>query len=457
MDSAGLVDDPLARSELPAVEVAQFFLDRIESSQSVINACITITAERALEDARRVDLARQAGTPLPLDGMPIVVKDNIDVAGIRTTVGSRLFENNVATRDAEVVHRLRSAGAVILAKTNLHELAYGTTSRNAAFGPVRNPWDLERIAGGSSGGSGAALGADLCVGALGSDTGGSVRIPAALTGVSGLRPTSGSVSNRGSHSLCWTFDTIGPMARCVEDVWRLLPIMAAFDPADPRCVERPVQRPPKRLGAMRIGVPEDDFFKDVDGEIEAAVRAARDVFTDLGADVRSISLPGAGEATRICNLIIRADALALYRVHLEEQPDRISEDIRDRLKLGAQVGGAELASLLQGMFEWRATIREMFAGIDVLLTPTTDRVAPTIESAQTLATTAVLTRLTYPWSLAHLPALSIPCGLSASGLPIGLQIVAAPWDEPCLYQLGVAFQQVTDWHRKRPLPLRSIC
>lgn len=449
-----LIDDPVMRTTSSALEFTQLLLERITTSQRAVNAFITVTPDLALADARRVDARRNAGWRSPLDGLPIAVKDNIDVGGVRTTVGSKMFERNVATQDAEVVRRLRSAGAIILGKTNLHELAYGTTSNNATFGPTRNPWDLKRIPGGSSGGSGAAVSADLCVGALGSDTGGSVRIPAALNGVSGLRPTYGSVSNRGTFPVSWSFDIVGPMARSVHDVWRLFAVIMGFDRCDPRAVERAAKfstdEQPRRLDGVRIGLPEHYFFENVDSEITDSVRAAADIFTTLGAELVSVSIEGAQEANRVCNLIIRAEAFAIYRARCDEHPELIAEDIVQRLRLGADIGGAELAMLFQRMYEWRCGVRELFSNVDLVLTPTTDCLAPTIASSETIATTAVLTRLTYPWSLAHLPALAVPCGLSASDLPIGLQLAARPWEEALLLQAGAAFQRVTDWHRKRP-------
>jgi aspartyl-tRNA(Asn)/glutamyl-tRNA(Gln) amidotransferase subunit A len=449
-----LIDDPTKRAAIPAIELAQAFLDRIAKALPAINAFITVMAEQALSDARRIDAGRAKGVRLPLDGMPIAVKDNLDTAGVRTTVGSKVFERNVPTRDAEVVRRLREAGAVFLGKANMHELAYGTTSKNLTYGTVHNPWDLTRVPGGSSGGSGAALAADLCVGAIGSDTGGSIRVPAAVNGVSGLRPSYGSVSNRGSYPVSWSFDTIGPLARSVEDVFRIQDAIAGFDPDDPRSVEphEPprVALPSGRLDGLRVGLPRAFFFDELEPDVAASVEAAARTLESLGAKLADVTLAGAAESMRVCNLIIRAEALAFYAEHLDATPELIAEDIAARLRLGEAIGGVELAGLYQHMHEWRRAVRALFAGVDLILTPATDSVAPPIEGSTTLTTTATMTRFTYPWSLAQLPGLVVPCAPSAASLPIGIQFVARPWAEPLLRHAGNAFQRATGWHRLRP-------
>jgi len=448
------IDEPARRREVSAVELVESFLARIEEYQPRINAFFSVTAELALADAAQVDAARARGERLPLDGMPIAVKDNIDVAGARTTVGSQFFAKRVAADDSEVVRRLRAAGAVVVGKAALHEFVYGVTCNNPFYGPTRNPWNLERIPGGSSGGSGAALAADLCIGALGSDTGGSVRIPAALDGVTGLRPTFGGVSNRGVFPISWTFDTVGPMARSALDVARLFGLMASYDPEDPRAVEHqhvdPELELDKGIAGLHIGIPSNYFFEDLEPEIEAHVRAAADVLADLGAEVFEVNVPGAEFANQICTLIIRADALALHRERYQTQPELFGEDILRRLKLGEQVSGADYSAMVQQMCEWRAATRSMFGSVDLILSPTSNAVAPPIATSEMIATTAQMTRFTYPWSLAHLPAISLPCGMSSDGLPIGVQLAAGPWNESLLLRTGAAYQQITDWHRRRP-------
>jgi aspartyl-tRNA(Asn)/glutamyl-tRNA(Gln) amidotransferase subunit A len=449
-----LIDEPRRRREVSAGELTERFLDRIAEAQPSLNAFFSLTAELALADAARVDQARAAGRPLPLDGMPTAIKDNIDVAGVRTTVGSRFFEHTVPSQDAAVVRRLRAAGGIIVGKAALHEFVYGVTCNNPFYGACHNPWDLERIPGGSSGGSGAALAADLCIGALGSDTGGSVRIPAALNGITGLRPTFGAVSNRGVFPISWSFDTVGPMARAVPDVARLYAVLAGYDPEDPRAVEHPIADPLAELeggvAGMRIGIPTNYFFEEIDPEIEQVVRGAIDAFAQLGAQLSEIAVPDAEAANDACTWITRADALALHCERYERNPELFGEDTLRRLQLGKEVSGADYSAMEQRMYEWRQFMRAVFQDVDLVLSPTTNAVAPPIASAETVSTTAQMTRFTHPWSLAHLPAISLPCGFSSERLPIGLQLTAAPWQEALLMRAGAAYQSVTDWHRKRP-------
>lgn len=449
------IDDPHARAATGALELAEAFLERIEETQASINAFITVTHELARADAERVDRAREQGRRLPLDGMPLAVKDNIDVSGVRRTVGSKFFEDYIPEDDAEVIRRLREAGAVIVGKALLHEFVYGATCQNQFYGRCRNPWDLDRIPGGSSGGSGAALAADLCIGALGTDTGGSVRIPAHLNGVSGLRPTFGTVSNRGTFPISWTFDTVGPMARSMRDVASLDAVLRSHDALDPRAVNSsaPASRVALEEGVegLRIGVPREFFFDGLDGEIAALVRGAADRLAELGAHVFELSLPGAEEAYEICTLMIRADALALHRERLDKHPELFGADVRERLGLGEAVKGWEYARMVQRMHEWRRDVRLRFrSDVDLVLTPSANAVAPPVEDAETISTTAQLTRFTYPWSLAHLPAVSIPCGLTRTGLPVGVQLAADQHRDALLLRVGIAYQTVTDWHRRRP-------
>jgi aspartyl-tRNA(Asn)/glutamyl-tRNA(Gln) amidotransferase subunit A len=449
------IDDPEARAELSAVELTDAFLERIEEVQPVINAFITTTPEIALEDARRADERRAAGEDLPLAGMPIAVKDNIDVAGVRTTVASKFFADFVPDEDAETVRRVRAAGGVVVGKAFLHEFVFGATCTNPFYGQCRNPWDVERIPGGSSGGSGAALAADLCVGALGSDTGGSVRIPAHLNGVSALRPTFGGVSSRGAFPICWSFDTVGPMARSIADVAQLYAVMAGYDLEDPRAVDHPVADAISGLDAgvegVRIGLPEELFLEDLEPGLGECVRAAAAQLADLGAELVDIVLPGGADATDICSRLIRADALALHRERLESRREDFGADVAERLTTGYAIQGWEVAELVQRMYEWRRRMRRLFRDeVDLVLTPTAVATAPPIEGAEMIATTAKLTRFTYPWSLAHMPAVSLPCGFAENGMPVGVQLGADQWQEPLLLRAGVAYQGATDFHRRRP-------
>jgi aspartyl-tRNA(Asn)/glutamyl-tRNA(Gln) amidotransferase subunit A len=447
-----VIDDPARRAVLPAATLARVLLDRIGELDPLLGAFITVTPELALADAERADAARAAGRPLPLDGMPVAVKDLLDLAGVPTTGASRLFEGRVAAADAPAVACLREAGAVVLGKTNLHELAYGATTDNPPpFGACRNPWDLERIAGGSSGGSAAALAADLCAGALGSDTGGSIRIPAALCGVSGLRPTYGTISSRGALHVAPTLDTIGPMARSVDDVARLHAVLAVHDPEDPYAVSRPTPEPAETdVASLRIGLPRTFFFDRLDPEIEASVRTAAEALARLGARVEEIDLPAGEDLCRATAAIVRSEALAVYREHVDARPELIGEQIRERFRLGEELRGEEVADAQLRMREWQQTLRRVFGAVEAVLTPATNTVAPRLGEPSSIETTWNLTYLTYPWSLSGLPTLTFPCGFTRAGLPVGVQLTAGPLREPVLFAIGSAYQATTGWHRARP-------
>ncbi len=447
-----LVDDPGRRGEAGAEAMVRAALERIEATQPAVNAYVTVRAEAAIGEARALD-AGGAGAGGPLAGLPGGVKDNIDVAGARGTAGSAHWADRVPRADAEAVRRLREAGAIVVGKTGLHEFAYGVTSNNPHFGAVRNPWDPSRIPGGSSGGSGAALGADTCLLALGTDTGGSVRIPAALNGVSALRPTHGAISTRGTFPVSASLDTVGPMARALADVAVLFEVLAGHDPQDPWAVDHPLapaEGAADDLAGLRIGVPDTFFFDGVEPAIERAVRAAAEELARLGADVEEVSVPGAHDAVGTANDLIRAEALSVHLDRLATAPERFGEDVRRRLELGRDVSGVDVAQAVRRMREWRVELAGVFAGVDLLLTPTTNAVAPPIATSEMIETTRRLTRFTYAWSLAGMPAASVPCGASEEGLPIGMQLAAAPWRDRTVLRAGIAFQGATDWHRRRP-------
>ncbi|HEY4093989.1 MAG TPA: amidase [Baekduia sp.] len=440
---AALVD-PGARSEVAPAELVEAVYARIDRVEGQVNALVSRTEAIAAADGERVAAARRAGLPLALDGLPIVVKDNIDAAGTVTTVGTRALARPPAVRDAVALERLRRAGAILVGKAQLHELIYGATTDNAVFGACRNPWDLDRIPGGSSGGSGAALAADYCGGALGTDTGGSVRVPAALCGVTALRPTFGAVPTAGVFPISAMLDTVGPMARDATTVGALLAALTGGDGG---------AGAPRGIAGVRIAVAQGFFAETVEPAVRAAVAEAVDVLRERGAIVSEIELPGAAAAGDAVTTISRAEALALHAARVRDAPETISPDVLARLRLGQQVSGVDLARALQTARDWRAELDGAFARVDVVLSPTATATAPLIAGTETTRTTAELTRLTYPWSLAGVPAITLPCGLS-EGLPIGLQLAAPAWHEQRLLAIGVEFQAHTGWHRLRP-PLAS--
>lgn len=442
----------LASGEISSLDATEAYLDRIARLDDRIGAYITVCSDVAREQAMRRDEALARGARLgPLHGLPVAFKDNIDTAGVRTTAGSSFLADNVPTRDAETARRVLEAGAVLLGKATMHEFAYGATTQNPHYGPCRNPWDLERVPGGSSGGSGAAVAADLCAAALGTDTGGSVRIPAAVNGVTGLRPTSGLVSNRGVFPVSWTLDTVGPLARSVADIGVLLEVLAGYDPEDARSVERAPDDHAADQGVegLRVGLPTNFFFEDVDTDIVRLVRDAVDLLARLGAVVEEIPLPGCAEALDATGPIIWSEVLAVHRERLAQQPGSFGEDVRRRLELGKAVTGVEYGECRQRARVWRRTVERAFESVDVILTPATGTIAPPAD-LEMIETTRRLVRLTYAWSLAGVPALALPCGISDAGLPVGLQLAAAPYREATLLRVGAAYQHETDWHLRRP-------
>ena len=445
-----LVDDPALRSGVPAVELAEAFLERLERARTM-HAMTTITPELALAQAREVDARRSRGQRLPLDGMPIVLKDNIDVAGVPTTVGSRLFADRTPTEDAEVTLRLRKAGAVILGKANMHELAFGATSANEAFGAVVNPAAPDRIPGGSSGGSGAAVAADLCLAAIGTDTGGSVRLPASACGVSGIRPTYGAVSNRGVQPVSVSLDTVGVLARAAADVRSLLAVVAGFDPADPTSRRRPlVLDGVDDLRRLRVGVVEA-LVHAADPAVASCVGSVVGALEELGATLSKVELPGWEDAAEACGRLVRGEALAVYGEALASRPELLEEGTRRRLALASDLETGDLEALRHARARWAEQVEATFHEVDVLLTPTIPGETPFADGADTVATTAAVVPYTFVFAFAHVPALSLPCGTSAGGAPVGAQLAAAPWKDGVALRAGAAVQTATDWHRRRAL------
>jgi aspartyl-tRNA(Asn)/glutamyl-tRNA(Gln) amidotransferase subunit A len=439
-----------------SVARTQRCLERIHAHDAGIRSVVTMDEAGALEAARKADEATARGEWQGLlHGVPMLVKDNIDTAGLRTTYASRFFEAHVPNHDAPVVRRLRAAGAVLLGKATLHEFAFGIRSFNPVTGQCRNPWDRSRVPGGSSGGSGAALAADLCEMALGSDTGGSVRLPSSFNGVSGLRPTVGRVPNAGSMPVSASQDTIGPMARRVSDVARLFSVIAGPDADDPSSVDMPLENFLPRLGdgvrGVRIGIPRNHYFVGAHVEIEAAVREALRVLESLGAVLVEVDVPGAEEMHHYATVVIFSDACAVHRERLASEPERFDAQVLARMSTGLDYTGADYADAMRERAAWRHRLGRLFAGIDLLASPTVHTPVPPIEEDRSLLeATRDATRNTYAGAFGQIPGLSVPCGFGSDGLPIGLQLETRWWREPLLLQAGHAYQQHTDWHLRRP-------
>lgn len=439
-----------------AIRELEAGLAKIEAQNETLTTFITVIEAQARADAEAADAAAAEGRWLGLlHGMPMAVKDNIDTAGVRTTSGAKFWSERVPNDDAPVIKRLKAAGAVIVGKATLGELVFDIRSHNPVVGHAKNPWDLSRSPGGSSGGSAAALAADMCVGALGSDTGGSVRIPASFCGVSGLRPTHGAVPNTGATQVSVANDTIGPMARRVEDVARIFAVTVGYEPSDPHSIDHDfgnfLPRLHNGIEGLRIGIPRNFFFDNIDTDIEAAVRNAADVFESLGAELVEIDLPGAEQAfPKVC-VQIYCDAANFHRQRLTEEPNAFSAPIYERMKRGLDIPGVDYAASMRFKETWMRTVGEAFEGVDVILSPTTPVPALPLEDTPDLhVLTGRAASLTYAGSLASIPGLSLPCGFTTDGLPAGVMLQAAWWNDPLLLQAGCAYQSVTDWHHKRP-------
>ena len=451
--SGGLPDAPAPGAARAALERC---LARIERFDPALNAMVTATAETARQQADACDRAAAEGRWLGLlHGMPVALKDNIETAGVRTTSGAAYLADHIPNRDAPVVGRLKAQGAVLVGKANMQELAWGVVSTNPVTGQCRNPWNPEHIPGGSSGGSGAAVAAGMAHASLGTDTGGSVRIPASMTGIAGLRPTHGRISIRGITPVSVAHDTVGPMARSVADVARLFAVLAAYDPLDHVSRALPLDNFLPRLGdgieGVRIGLARNFFFDGLDGEVEAAVRAGAGTLESLGARLVDVTLPGAETAQRWTTIMAYADACAYHRERLDAGPGALSEPVYTRMIMGRDFSAVDYAQAMRGREAWRRALAEMFETVDLLLAPTTPRPAPPIADDRSLhRATQDATRFTYGGALASIPGLSVPCGFSAGGLPIGMMLEGAWGAEPLLLRAGHAYQQATDWHLRRP-------
>lgn len=432
-----------------AVARTEACLARIAALDPGLHAFITVTADSALEAAHAADAAARRGDATGLlHGMPVAVKDCIDVGGVRCTRGSAFFADRIAGRDAAVVTRLRAAGAILLGKTNLHEFAFGGTSQNAFFGGCRNPWDRSRIPGGSSGGSAVAVAAGLAAGALGSDTGSSIRMPAALTGVSGLRPTHGTVPADGVFPVSPPLDIVGPLAGSVADLARM---QAAI--ADGGAVTSDPLR--DRLGGgldgLRVAIPDDFFFGEAEDAVAEAVLAGAKVLEGLGARLVSASIEGAAEVQSHLMPILIADAADLHRERLAADPARFGDGVLARLRPGLAMSAVDYAHSLRWLEAWRRRAAAFFRErADVMITPTVPVTAPEIgDDAKLTEVTRRLSRFCWTAPAAGAPALTVPCGLAA-GLPIGMQILAGRRQDARLLNIGYKYQEATEWHRLHP-------
>jgi len=447
------------------VELTRDCLARIENVNPKLNSFITVLADSALDQARRAEQEILNGNYRgPLHGIPIGLKDIIDTAGVRTTAASALYKDRIPTEDAEVVRRLRAAGAIILGKQNLHEFAYGGSSMISFFGEVHNPWDTSRITGGSSGGSAASVAAGLGFAAVGSDTAGSIRLPAAYGGVVGLKPTYGRVSARGVVPLSWSYDHLGPIVNSVYDAALMLQVLAGYDPADPASIDapvpdfvaaiaphtaQPVARPSPRL---RIGVPRAFFFDDLHPEIAAAIEKAIELFRELHAEIREVKLEVSTDRK-----LASAEAYAYHESFVVSSPELYQPATLVRIQSGAKISAADAIRASRDLQASRHAIRKIFDedGVDVLLTPTVPIPPPMIADLQKHPDNLrpqelIMLKNTRPFNVWGIPTISVPCGFTKDGLPIGLQLAAAPWREDVVLRAANAYEQAREWHKKMP-------
>jgi len=453
----------LRARKISSVELTQLSLQRMARLEPQLNAFITPTEDLAVERALRADDELARGIDLgPLHGIPIAFKDVFSTKDVRTTCGSKLFADYVPGRDAAVVEALLGGGAVMMGKLNMHELAYGITSNNPHFGAVRNPWDTRCIPGGSSGGAGAAVAAEMVFMAMGSDTGGSIRIPASFCGVAGLKPTSGRVSRYGVLPLDFSLDHMGPLARSVRDAAVTLNLIAGHDPRDDSSSLQPVRDylpPPEAdLTGVRIGLPENFFFERLDAAVDAAVRAMARVGESLGARVETIRVPDIAALNAVGRVILLSEASALMERHLAHRED-FGADVLALLDQGRLIPATDYINAQRLRRFLIDEFRGVWKKVDCLFTAATPAAAPRIGQTSIefdgVAEDVRLasTRLVRGINVLGAPALAMPCGFDAAGLPLGLQIVGRPFEEHLILRIGAALEDATQFHRRRPAGL----
>jgi aspartyl-tRNA(Asn)/glutamyl-tRNA(Gln) amidotransferase subunit A len=452
----------VAGLQVSPVELTEAALHQIEAWEPKINAFITLAGEEALKVARAYEAMIAAGYYLgPLHGIPIGLKDNIWTRGLRTTAGSKILGDFVPDQDATVTARLRSAGAVIVGKLNMHEFAWGATTDNPHYGPTRNPWDTSRFPAGSSGGSGAAVAAREVQAALGSDTGGSIRLPSAVNGCVGIRPTIGRVSNHNVVPLAWSMDTVGPMARTVADAAVLLQAIAGHDPKDEGSASVPVPDYLANIGQgvrrLRIGVVPDYFFNHLQPAVRDAVQGAVAALVQVGAQQVEVEVANIHGNISAQLTIESAEPSTYHQRWLRERPQEYGEDVRRLLEMGEMYLATHYLQAQRYRTLLRQEFIEAFKDVDVFICPTLPFVATpvgetkvVIENGQEEDMLSAIMQYTGVPSLTGLPSMSVPCGFSPDGLPIGMQVIGRPFDEATILRVGHAYQHLTDWHTREP-------
>jgi len=445
----------IRNKKVSPVELTRACLERTEQADPELGAFITVTADLALEQAQTAEAEiHRSSYRGPLHGIPIALKDLLDTAGVRTTAGSAVFADRVPAEDCEVARRLKAAGAVLVGKTNLHEFAYGGSGVIGHFGPVRNPWDRERITGGSSSGSAAAVAAGMCFAAIGSDTSGSIRLPAAYCGIVGIKPTYGLVPLRGVIPLSWSYDHVGPMARSVRDTALVLREIAGYDRRDisshrfsAEDFAAALERPPE---PMRIGLARQMFFDDLDPEIKRAVDAAILLLQQFG-ELREVAVPVERDRT-----VFAAEAFAYHAEMVARSPELYDPETLRRIRSGAEITAAAYIRKRQELDELRRRAPEIFKEVDVVVTPTTPIPPPKVDDlvgdrSQLRPQELLMLRNTRPFNSLGLPAVSVPCGFTRDGLPVGMQVAGPLAGEATVLRLAHFYEQTAPWSvRRRP-------
>ena len=469
--TADLVELPLAeaarlveRREVSPVELTEACLERIAATNDELRAYISVYDEEARKVARASEALVAAGHRLgPLHGIPIALKDNIGLEGLVTTAGSKVLADWRPEEDATVAARLKGAGAIFVGKTNMHEFAWGGTSANPHHGFVRNPWNRERFPAGSSGGSGAAVAARTCFGALGTDTGGSVRLPSAINGVVGIRPTIGRVSNHGVIPLAWSMDTVGPMTRTVEDCALMFGAIAGHDPRDATTATLPTTDYTADLelgvAGLRVGVIPGYFFHHLQPPVHAAVRGALETLESLGAQAVDVEIADIHGNISAQLTVESCEPSTYHQRWLRERPEDYGDDVRTLLEIGELHLATHYLQAQRHRSLLRAQFLEAFKTVDVFLCPTlpftatkVGEIGVVIEDGVEEDMLAAIMQFTGVPSLTGLPSLAVPCGFDPDGLPVGMQLIGRPFDEARLFRIGAAFQAATDFHTKAPSP-----
>jgi len=442
----------IAKKEVSPVEMVHACLERIEAHNGRVKAFITVCSEHAIEAARSAEAEISAGRYRgPLHGIPISFKDLVATQGIRTTAGSKILANWIPEADATIVQRLKEAGAIMVGKANQHEFAYGPTGVNPHYGTAQNPWDTARIPGGSSSGSGVSVAGSLCLGSIGTDSGGSVRIPASLLGIVGLKPTYGLVSCQGIIPLAWSLDHAGPMTRTVADAALMLQAIVGYDPHDPASRNRAIpdyfQALQGDVKGLRVGLVKEYLDSPMEEGIKDATKAFVKQLESLGTQVEEVSLPQLKYASAVSFLIMASESMTYHRAYMKERAAEYGQDIRIRLGLGQFVLATQYIQAQRVRRVLYRHIQGALERFDLLLTPALPITAPRIEEREirmggkSIDVRPVLTRFTRSFNVTGHPALSLPGGLSPSGLPIGMQLIGRPFGEETLLRLGHAYQE----------------